>query len=273
MRSPAHRPAGSWEGTYVVDVPASPMAEPERGGERAHADRDRRRPPELAELQRIALDGSGHFTSMQVRGGRIRGLDLHLARLDEGSRELFGSGLDGERVRSCIRHALAGDVRDASVRVMVHEAADHGAQSVMVTLRPPFNGPDHALALQPVGYQRTLAHVKHLGGFGQGHHARMARRAGFDDASSPRRTGRSPRRASRTSASCAATRSCGRAHRPSRDHDAADRPTPRGRGHPHPAGARRAPDLPSSGRRSSPTPAGSRRSRASTPRKSPSTRA
>ncbi len=68
------------------------------------------RPPELAELQRIALDGSGHFTSMQVRGGRIRGLDLHLARLDEGSRELFGSGLDGERVRSCIRHALAGDV-------------------------------------------------------------------------------------------------------------------------------------------------------------------
>ncbi len=65
---------------------------------------------------------------------------------------------------------------------MVHEAADHGAQSVMVTLRPPFDGPGHALALQPVGYQRTLAHVKHLGGFGQGHHARMARRAGFDDA-------------------------------------------------------------------------------------------
>ena len=31
-------------------------------------------------------------------------------------------------------------------------------------------------------YQRTLAHVKHIGGFGQGHHARMARCAGFDDA-------------------------------------------------------------------------------------------
>ena len=31
-------------------------------------------------------------------------------------------------------------------------------------------------------YQRTLPHVKHIGGFGQGHHGRTARRAGFDDA-------------------------------------------------------------------------------------------
>jgi hypothetical protein len=56
-------------------------------------------PPTNAALQKLALDNLGHFTSMQVRGGSVRGLALHLARLDEGSRELFGVGLDGQRVR------------------------------------------------------------------------------------------------------------------------------------------------------------------------------
>ena len=56
------------------------------------------RPPRIEDLQRLALENSGHFTAMQVRNGRVRGLDLHLARLHQGSRELFGVGLDGQRV-------------------------------------------------------------------------------------------------------------------------------------------------------------------------------
>jgi branched-subunit amino acid aminotransferase/4-amino-4-deoxychorismate lyase len=136
----------------------------------------------MGALQRLALDNSGHFTAMQVRDGRVRGLDLHLARLDEGSRELFGAGLDGERVRALARHALGGDVRDASLRVIVFDRGGSGDPAVMVTLRPPGGISPAPQALHAVEYQRTLAHVKHIGGFGQGHHARLARRAGFDDA-------------------------------------------------------------------------------------------
>ena len=90
-------------------------------------------PPEVADLQRLALDHDGHFTAMQVRDARVRGLDNHLARLDEGSLELFGVGLEGRRIRDLARHALADDVRDASLRVIVFEAAQPGSLSVMVT--------------------------------------------------------------------------------------------------------------------------------------------
>ena len=62
-----------------------------------------------AELAHPALSNYGHFTMMQVRGGRTRGLDLHLARLDAASRELFGGGLGGERVRAGFDDALLVD--------------------------------------------------------------------------------------------------------------------------------------------------------------------
>jgi hypothetical protein len=43
------------------------------------------------QLRAAALDSYGHFTAMQVRNRRVRGLDLHMARLDSANRELFGS--------------------------------------------------------------------------------------------------------------------------------------------------------------------------------------
>src|ERR1700679_3527084 len=57
-----------------------------------------------------AIVNYGHFTSMQVRGGAVRGLGLHLSRLDLATRELFGTALDGELVRAYIRHALRADL-------------------------------------------------------------------------------------------------------------------------------------------------------------------
>ena len=51
------------------------------------------------ELRALALGGYGHFTAMQVRGGRTRGLQLHLDRLDAASREMFGAALEGGQVR------------------------------------------------------------------------------------------------------------------------------------------------------------------------------
>ncbi|GAA1290902.1 aminotransferase class IV [Saccharothrix xinjiangensis] len=132
--------------------------------------------PEL--LARGLLANYGHFTAMQVRDGRAKGLELHLRRLDEGNRELYGEGLAGDRVRELVSRAL-GEVRDAAVRVIVFGPDE---PSVLVSVAPPAEPSDVPQRLMPVDYTRPLPHVKHLGGFGQLHHRRRALRAGFDDA-------------------------------------------------------------------------------------------
>jgi branched-subunit amino acid aminotransferase/4-amino-4-deoxychorismate lyase len=123
----------------------------------------------------LPVAGYGHFTAMQVRAGRVRGLALHVARLQAASVELFGAGLDGDLVRGYVRHALDG-VGDASVRVYVWWP------SVVVTVRPPVEAPVRPQRLLPVPFQRPLAHVKHTGSFGQAYYRRVAERDGFDDA-------------------------------------------------------------------------------------------
>jgi branched-subunit amino acid aminotransferase/4-amino-4-deoxychorismate lyase len=133
--------------------------------------------PPAPEQLWATVSAYGHFTAMQVRDGRTRGLALHLRRLEAANREAFGVGLDGERVRALVRHAL-GDTKDASVRVYVFEAP--GEPATMVTVKPPA-----AMAtpqrLQPARYQRPDAHIKHVT-TDQGHYRRQAQRDGFDDA-------------------------------------------------------------------------------------------
>jgi branched-subunit amino acid aminotransferase/4-amino-4-deoxychorismate lyase len=132
------------------------------------------------QLAGTAPAGYGHFTAMQVRNRRVRGLGLHLARLDSANREVFGAGLDTAEVLGYIRCALGGQTHDASVRVYVYEAAEGPA--VMVTVRPPGSMPAGPWRLQAVPYQRVIPHIKHLGDFGQGYFQRLARRNGFDEA-------------------------------------------------------------------------------------------
>ena len=131
-------------------------------------------------LSAAAPVGYGHFTAMQVRNGRVRGLGLHLARLDAANREMFGASLDTAAVRGYIGHALSGQDHDASVRVYVYEAP--GGPAVMVTVRPPGTMAPDVWRLQTVPYQRSLAHIKHLGDFGQSYFGRQAHRNGFDEA-------------------------------------------------------------------------------------------
>jgi branched-subunit amino acid aminotransferase/4-amino-4-deoxychorismate lyase len=141
--------------------------------------------PGEAALQRLALESYGHFTAMQVRGGAVRGLALHLARLDAASTEMFGAPADGDRVRGYIRRALAGTA-DASVRVYVlapdPAPAAGGHPSVTVTVRPPGELTPARFRLRSVPYQRSLAHIKHLGDFGQSYYRQQAATAGFDEA-------------------------------------------------------------------------------------------
>ncbi len=136
------------------------------------------------------LGGYGHFTAMQVRAGRVRGLDFHLARLDAATRELFGVELGGERVLDHLRHALANAATpDAAVRINVFSADGSlepaaGADpplSILVTVRPPREMPAEPRSLCSVPYQRPFAHIKHVGGFAQGHYIKLVERRGFDE--------------------------------------------------------------------------------------------
>ncbi|MBD0693583.1 hypothetical protein [Streptomyces sp. CBMA123] len=68
------------------------------------------------DLKVLARASYSHFSSMQVRSRAVRGLDLHLKRLDDSTRELFGTGLDADRVRSCVWHALLDAPEVVTVR-------------------------------------------------------------------------------------------------------------------------------------------------------------
>ncbi|MEU3604774.1 aminotransferase class IV [Streptomyces sp. NPDC035033] len=130
----------------------------------------------------VVLGGYGHFTAMQVRDGRVKGLGLHLDRLDRATRELFGEPLPGERVRELLARAVgASGLRDSSARVHVY--GDGSRFRVVVTVREAApDGPAAPQRLMSVGHLRPAAHLKHLGGFAQGYYGDAARRAGFDGA-------------------------------------------------------------------------------------------
>ncbi|MEV7552119.1 aminotransferase class IV family protein [Amycolatopsis sp. NPDC089917] len=132
--------------------------------------------------------GYAHFTAMQVRDGKVRGLDVHLDRLVTSTRRLFASELDTEAVRGYVRRAIQG--ADAlSVRVLVFSRAmdwsDPGAPAapdVLVRTAPPKEHELTPLRLRSVRYERVLPEVKHVGSFGLVHHSREAMMAGYDDA-------------------------------------------------------------------------------------------
>lgn len=141
--------------------------------------------PATVESLSPALAGYGHFTAMQVRGGKVRGLGFHLERLDGAGRELFGSGLDGDLVRDRIRHALATAGRtDASVRVNAFQPVDGPGEhvAVMVSVRPPAHMPAGPQRVKSVPYQRPVAHLKHVGGFGQAYWGRRVAAQGYGEA-------------------------------------------------------------------------------------------
>ncbi|MEU1484464.1 aminotransferase class IV family protein [Streptomyces sp. NPDC005752] len=141
------------------------------------------RPATGEDLRIPAFAGYGHFTAMQVRGRQVRGLALHLDRLDSANRELFGLPLDGQRVRELIRHALDGaGRRDASVRVHAFMPPDSASTVPMVTVREPAGADGTPRSLMSVPFARSVPHIKRPGEFGQTYYGQQARRAGFDEA-------------------------------------------------------------------------------------------
>jgi branched-subunit amino acid aminotransferase/4-amino-4-deoxychorismate lyase len=132
-------------------------------------------PPTVEQLTRLALSTYGHFTAMQVREGKVRGLAAHLDRLRAAHREMFGTAPDDDRIRWLVRHALAGDPA-ASVRVI------GTADGLLVTVGPPAPAP-RPQRLRSVPYQRPLPHLKQIGGgFGQTYYRNLVHAKGYTDA-------------------------------------------------------------------------------------------
>ena len=76
-------------------------------------------PVGVDDLRHPVQTNYGHFTVMRFEDGGVRGLDLHLDRLQAATRELFGSELDRERVRGYLRRVLKDAAGAWSVRINV----------------------------------------------------------------------------------------------------------------------------------------------------------
>jgi branched-subunit amino acid aminotransferase/4-amino-4-deoxychorismate lyase len=147
------------------------------------------RPAGVDDLRTLALVNYGHFTSMQVRDGAVRGLDLHLQRLQRATHDLFGSTLDIDATRGWMHAALDGVDGAASLRVTVFSRAldrdrllEPATPDVLVALSPARGIAPDPLRVRSVRYQREAPHIKHVGTFGLFHQKRLAQAAGFDDA-------------------------------------------------------------------------------------------
>jgi branched-subunit amino acid aminotransferase/4-amino-4-deoxychorismate lyase len=150
-----------------------------------------------SDLAPLAFAGYAHFTAMQVRGSKVRGLDLHLERLRDASVELFGRVLPDDRVRSYLRAALEAGPADLSLLATVYSPAGEfrvaGADiepEVLIRTGPASSGPEGPLALATVEYERVVPTVKHVGEVAKTYFLRQAVRQGFDDAAFVDRRGR-----------------------------------------------------------------------------------
>ncbi|AQS71375.1 aminotransferase class IV [Streptomyces pactum] len=140
-----------------------------------------------AALSALALTNYGHFTTMVVADGAVRGLDLHLERLVRDCRVLFDAPLDVARVRALVRRAAPGEGR-CVVRVTVFDPHLHlgnlgedARPRVLVTTRPVPVSPPGPLRVRPAVHLRDLPEVKGVGLFGALRLRRLARRAGYED--------------------------------------------------------------------------------------------
>lgn len=147
--------------------------------------------PATADDLRLALANNyGHFTALRVQRGEVRGLGMHLDRLQQATRELFAGELDRERVRGWLRQAVGAEQRELSVRINVFSRrfdrarpAAPAAPDVLVSVAPaPPAAAPSALRLKSFRYQREMPHIKHVGTFPLFHFRALAQRAACDDA-------------------------------------------------------------------------------------------
>lgn len=145
-------------------------------------------PATREDLAHLALVNYGAYTSFPVEGGGVRGLDLHLQRLEAEALELFGEAVGETRLRDLMRRAVDGR-SDCWLRASLFSPGISprtpgwtGAPRVMTATSPPPPPLAERVQLQTQTYQREAAHLKHVATFGLIRARRTARAAGFDDA-------------------------------------------------------------------------------------------
>jgi len=145
-------------------------------------------PATLADLTHQALFNYGAYTSFRVEDGGVRGLDLHLARLDASALELFGEAVGEERLRTLMRASLGGRgeswlrVSLFAPEIWMREPGWRGRPRVMIGVFQPPTPLADSPRVQVQTYAREAAHLKHVATFGLMRARRLARDAGFDDA-------------------------------------------------------------------------------------------
>lgn len=146
-------------------------------------------PVQADELRALALTNYGHFTSMRVDDGKVRGLTLHMNRLVRDCRTVFDAELDPEYVLYLVRHAAADLTGSYGVRVTIFDPAlemghpgSKADPKVLVTTRSTATLPLPPLRVQSARFVRDLPQVKHIGLMGSLHHRRIAQLNGYDDA-------------------------------------------------------------------------------------------
>ena len=94
------------------------------------------READQAAVSLLEHEGWGHFTAMQVRASRARGLDLHLARLEAAHHHIYGR-------RSMGRKSAPGSARPR--RPGGHERPVYGYWAgLIVTVKEPQDTPPSA---------------------------------------------------------------------------------------------------------------------------------
>lgn len=147
------------------------------------------RPARHADLVPLVFAGFAHFTAMQVRDRKVKGIDLHLRRLRDASISLFGTAPSDEKILRSIRLAIDGGPEAMSLTVTVYPpngeftAKSRGAQpSILIRTAPPSDGPAGPMRLLLVEHERHLARIKHVGEGAKTYYLHKAVEQGFDDA-------------------------------------------------------------------------------------------
>lgn len=147
------------------------------------------RPLGNQQLSGLAFAGFAHFTAMQVRDGRIRGLDLHLKRLHQASLALFANSLADDLICHYLAKAIDASPADCSLLATLYSSAgeftaDTQGEQLFLLIRTlaPSDGPKGPFALKSFVHQRHLAHIKHTGEIAKTYYLRQAAELGFDDA-------------------------------------------------------------------------------------------
>lgn len=143
-----------------------------------------------ADLAPLAFAGYAHFTAMQVRAGKVRGLDLHLKRLRDASMAMFGRALTDEEIQNHLRCALElAQEGDLSMTATVYSSAgeftaedDQQPLNMLVRTSAASHGPQGPLRLDVVQFERVVPEIKHVGEIAKTWFLRQAVEKGFDDA-------------------------------------------------------------------------------------------